>query len=151
LARTHEHREFETYSFSAAGAIVRAEAIRKSGGFWGELGIYNEEVDLSIRIIRAGYRILYEPRVAVFHCVSKQGRQGPSIYWHHQIRNWIWIFYRYYPPVERWRMVSLYIALYLIKSLSARQAAACSAGILAGLRRLDIIRGYDDKLTSSEL
>jgi N-acetylglucosaminyl-diphospho-decaprenol L-rhamnosyltransferase len=36
-AETHEYAEFETYSFSAAGALVRAEALRRVGPFWGEL------------------------------------------------------------------------------------------------------------------
>lgn len=49
---SHEFAEFETYSFSAAGAIARTEALRAAGPFWDELFIYNEEVDLSIRVLR---------------------------------------------------------------------------------------------------
>ena len=94
---SHERREFDTYSFSAAGAIVRARALRAVGPFWDELFIYNEEVDLSIRIIKAGYRVLYSPAVRVYHNVSQNGRVAPGEYWRLLIRNWIWIFYRYYP------------------------------------------------------
>ncbi|MDR3633694.1 MAG: glycosyltransferase [Isosphaeraceae bacterium] len=148
---THEHLDFETYSFSAAGAIVRAEAIRSVGGFWDDLNIYNEEVDLSIRMIRAGYRILYEPRVAVFHCVSNQGRLGSDAFWRFQIRNWIWIFYRYYPPVERWRMISLYVLLYLAKGVATRRLAACVTGIVEGLRAVDVISRFRDKLSPREV
>jgi len=149
--RTHERREFETYSFSAAGAIVRAEAIRAAGGFWEDLVIYNEEVDLSIRMIRNGYRILYEPGVAVFHCVSDQGRLGSDTFWRYQIRNWIWIFYRYYPPVERWRMVSVYVLLYLVKGVATRRLAACLRGIFEGLRGVDVISRFRDKLSPTEI
>ena len=54
----HRH-EFETYSFSAAGAIVRRQALRDAGLFWEQLFIYTEEVDLSIRILRGlSHRLL---------------------------------------------------------------------------------------------
>ena len=49
--------------------------------FWGDLFIYNEEVDLSIRVLAAGYRILYSPDVRVYHRVSPSGRIGTGIYW----------------------------------------------------------------------
>jgi GT2 family glycosyltransferase len=148
---THEHVEFETYSFSAAGALARTEALRRAGRFWDELFIYNEEVDLSIRVIRSGYRILYHPHVAVFHRAAAQGRIGPRTYWYYQIRNWIWIFYRYYPPAARVRKIAVYSVLYLIKSARAFRLRECVAGIAAGLARTDIIRRFDDKLSGPEL
>jgi colanic acid/amylovoran biosynthesis glycosyltransferase len=58
---THRNTAFDSYSFSAAGAIARAEALRDVGGFWERLFIYNEEVDLSIRMLRGGYRIVFAP------------------------------------------------------------------------------------------
>jgi GT2 family glycosyltransferase len=150
-ARTHRNVEFETYSFSAAGAIVRSDALRKAGAFWEDLEIYNEEVDLSIRIIRAGYRIIYFPLVPVFHCVSCCGRKGSNDYWRLQIRNWIWIYYRHFPPAVRWRKVILYVLVYLIKGLANRRVQACLSGIIEGLRATEIITRYRDKLTGAEV
>src|SRR5262249_32801850 len=100
-ASSHELREFDTYSFSAAGAIARTEALRAAGPFWDELFIYQEEVDLSIRMLKAGYRIVYSPLARVIHRVSEQGRIASGDYWRLQIRNWIWIYYRYYPARAR--------------------------------------------------
>ena len=60
-AATHQRTEFETYAFSAAGAAHPRDAIRAAGSFWDDLFIYNEEIDLSIRILRSGYRIIYYP------------------------------------------------------------------------------------------
>ena len=53
-ASSHELKEFDTYSFSAAGAIARTEALLAAGPFWDELFIYQEEVDLSIRNVEGG-------------------------------------------------------------------------------------------------
>jgi len=150
-ASTHEFQEFDTYSFSAAGAIARSEALHAAGPFWDELFIYNEEVDLSIRVLRAGYRILYLPSVRVYHCVSKNGRMATGAYWRLQIRNWIWIFYRHYPTYERIKNVYLYIPLYVIKGAFNRRLKDCLKGIVEGLRHKEIISRFPDKLTPEQL
>jgi GT2 family glycosyltransferase len=149
-ASTHELVEFDTYSFSAAGAMIRAEAIRDAGPFWDDLFIYNEEVDLSIRVIRAGYRIIYYPEARVYHTVSSNGRSGAATYWSFQIRNWIWIFYRYYSPFFCAVNIGEYIILYLIKSLLHGHLRACLSGIRAGLARSSIRRRFPEKLTREE-
>jgi N-acetylglucosaminyl-diphospho-decaprenol L-rhamnosyltransferase len=148
---SHELREFDTYSFSAAGAIVRARALRAAGPFWDELFIYNEEVDLSIRMVRAGYRILYSPEVRVYHHVSQNGRVAPGAYWRLLIRNWIWIFYRYYPARERLKKVVIYSIVYLIKGALNRRLSDCFKGIVEGLRRTEIIGQFPEKLTPDEV
>jgi GT2 family glycosyltransferase len=147
---THEHREFDTYSFSAAGAMVRSEAIRDAGRFWDALFIYNEEVDLSIRVLRAGFRVIYSPKVRVYHRPCTSGRMPAATYWHLQVRNWIWISYRYYSTLPRMRNILLHVGGYLIKGLVNGQLRACLSGILAGLVRTDIIRRFPDKLTREE-
>ena len=148
---SHEFAEFETYSFSAAGAIARTEALRAAGPFWDELFIYNEEVDLSIRVLRAGYRILYSPVARVYHRTSQNGRIAAGGYWRLQIRNWIWIFYRYYPTHTRLRKLYAYIMIYLLKGVLNRQLKDCLKGILEGLRHTEIIERFPDKLTPEEI
>jgi GT2 family glycosyltransferase len=150
-ASTHQLREFDTYSFSACGTIVRPEALHHAGMFWEELFIYNEEVDLSIRVLRAGYRIVHFPAVRVYHRPSTEGRCCKGTYWRYQIRNWIWIFYRHYPLVPRVRKVVIYIGVYLIKSAMKRQLTATVTGMIEGLRKTEIISRYPDKMTAEEV
>jgi GT2 family glycosyltransferase len=150
-ASTHEHIDFDTYSFSAAGAMIRAEAMQNAGPFWDDLFIYNEEVDLSIRILRAGYRIIYFPGARVYHTTSSHGRSGAATYWNFQIRNWIWIFYRYYSPFYCAVNIAEYIVLYLIKGLLNGHLPACLRGIRAGLASSSIRQRYPDKLNRQEM
>ena len=143
--------EFETYSFSGAGALLRTDAVRKAGGFWNELFIYNEEVDLSIGVFRGGHRIIYTPEVPVFHRSSPDGRVPTQRFFYYQIRNWIWILYRHYPFWPRVMRVSLLSAVYLIKGLRAGYAKACLRGIFDGLRGRHWIGHYTPKLSSEQI
>jgi GT2 family glycosyltransferase len=148
--RTHGDRSFDSYSFSAAGALVRADVLRAVGGFWERLFIYNEEVDLSIRVIRAGYRVVYEPAARVFHRPCADGRTTSDGYFRRQIRNWIWIFFRHYSGWRCWWKVTEYSALYVLKGLANRQLRACLAGILDGLRGRAIAAEFAEKLTAEQ-
>ena len=143
--------EFETYSFSGAGALLRTDVVRKAGGFWNELFIYNEEVDLSIGVFRGGHRIIYTPEVPVFHRSSPNGRVPTQRFFYYQIRNWIWILYRHYPFWPRVMRVSLLSAVYLIKGLRAGYTKACLRGIFDGLRGRQWIGHFTPKLSSDEI
>ena len=149
---THGNVGFDSYSFSAAGALARAEALRDVGGFWERLFIYNEEVDLSIRMLRGGYRIVYAPDARVFHRPATDGRAGSGNYLRLQIRNWIWIYFRYYPRLVCWWKVTSYSAIYLVKGVANRELMAAVRGIVEGLRHASIIREYaDDKLSYEQV
>ena len=150
-AAAFQHCEFETYSFSTAGALARADALRDAGPFWDQLFIYAEEVDLSIRILRAGFRIVYYPDVRVYHCPSKRGRAAAGDYFRFQIRNWIWIFYRYYPLVPCVLKILLYINIYIIKSVYAGCVKDCVRGIREGISHTEIIDRFPDKLSWREV
>ena len=143
--------EFETYSFSGAGALLRTDAVRQAGGFWDELFIYNEEVDLSIAIIRNGHRILYTPDIPVFHRSSPHGRVPTQRFYYYQIRNWIWILYRHYPFWPRVQRVALLSAVYLLKGLRAGHFTACLQGISDGLRGTQWVGQFASKLSTAQI
>ena len=66
--------------FLAGCYAVRADVAVESGGYRPEMKYGEEELDLSYRIIAAGYDILYEPRVVAYHWPEppaiRFGRQG---------------------------------------------------------------------------
>ncbi len=148
--RSHGDASFDTYSFSAAGALLRTDVLGRVGGFWERLFIYNEEVDLSIRVMRAGFRVVYAPDARVFHRPSCEGRAPGATYFRCQVRNWIWIFFRHYGGWRCWWKVAEYSALYIVKGAVNRQLRACFAGIIEGLRGRAIAGEFSDKLTPSQ-
>ena len=148
---THGRQSFDTYSFSAAGALIRADLFLSIGGFWEDLFIYNEEVDLALRVIRAGYRVEYAPAATILHRAAPTGRVAPGAYFYYQIRNWIWIFRRHYPALARQRKIALYCLLYIIKGLLAFRLGNVIRGIWDGLFRRRIVAAFPDKMTGAEL
>lgn len=61
-----------------AAMMVRRETLEKAGPMPEVYFLYYEELDWSVRIREAGYRIAYDPRATVFHKESATtGRQSP--------------------------------------------------------------------------
>jgi GT2 family glycosyltransferase len=57
----------ETVWVSGAAVLVRRSAFEAVGGFDARIFMYGEDVDLSWRLRAAGWRLLYQPKLAVIH------------------------------------------------------------------------------------
>ena len=63
---------------SACAAFYRREALLAAGGFPEHFGAYFEDVDLSFRLRRLGFEIVYDPAAVVWHRVSGSYGRVPS-------------------------------------------------------------------------
>ena len=66
------------FGASACAAFYRREAVLAAGGFPEHFGAYFEDVDLSFRLRRLGFEIVYDPAAAVWHRVSGSYGRKPS-------------------------------------------------------------------------
>jgi GT2 family glycosyltransferase len=57
--------------------MARREALAAVGGFDERFFLYEEDVDLCLRLRRAGWRVLYTPRAEVVHHLGKSMAQAP--------------------------------------------------------------------------
>lgn len=55
----------------SAGTVIRRDVVEQVGGFDGEYFYPAEDLDLSLRIHLAGYRVVYEPSLVVYHFESQ--------------------------------------------------------------------------------
>lgn len=79
---------FETTHFVGAGHMIRRDAFKQVEGYDDILFFMQEEMDLSERIINAGYRIVYSPDVVIGHKVSAEHRvQWTGKRWQFNVRN----------------------------------------------------------------
>lgn len=60
--------------FFTYGSLARAKALRSVGLFESLFGFYYEEVELSLRLLDAGYSIIYDPSLSVIHYQDERGR-----------------------------------------------------------------------------
>jgi GT2 family glycosyltransferase len=63
---------------SAAAAFYRRDALLAAGGFPEHFKAYFDDVDLSLRLRRAGYEVVYDPTAVVWHRVSGSYGKRPS-------------------------------------------------------------------------
>ncbi len=103
--------------FYTMGVAIRAAALEKTGHYPQRFRIYAEELDLSLRLIDAGYTILYDPDAAVLHHKTEQGRPvfGAN-YWHHNALNKSRVAWRLLPFPYPLTTTFIWCAAVLVKT-----------------------------------
>jgi GT2 family glycosyltransferase len=93
VLRDDHLRAVFVFGASGSSSFFRREALHRAGGFPEEFVAYFDDIDLSFRLHRAGYRIWYEPGSRVYHRVSAsygkprrellalQSRNEELVYW----------------------------------------------------------------------
>lgn len=62
------------------GCLVRREALLKlETGFIEEFNYYYEEVEFTLRLLDAGYKVMYDPELQVIHYADERGRNWQRI------------------------------------------------------------------------
>jgi GT2 family glycosyltransferase len=96
----HFKSSCKVFGASASSAFYRADVLRRVGGFPEDFGAYFEDVDLSWRIRRAGFRTMFEPASVVWHRVGSSYRKRRTLV-EQQSRNEERVFWRNVPNVWR--------------------------------------------------
>lgn len=103
---------FETTFFIGVGNAIRSEALDRAGTYPPSFEYGFEELDLSFRLLDAGYRIRYDPTACVRHRNSSSGRRSDSVMAKHRLTNRIKTTVRNLP----WRYVVVSTFLWTIHS-----------------------------------
>jgi GT2 family glycosyltransferase len=91
--------QFETYFILEGHSALRREAALKVGGYSSKFFLYHEGLDLALRLIDDGFRVVYTPDVSVIHHVAPDAERASRFYYC-SVRNGIWIAYQYLPFVS---------------------------------------------------
>ncbi|MGQ1947061.1 glycosyltransferase family 2 protein [Geofilum sp. OHC36d9] len=67
LGHLSEYEVSEVEVLSGACMVLRADAIAKCGGFDERFFMYGEDIDLSWRLKKAGFKIFYNPSISIIH------------------------------------------------------------------------------------
>lgn len=100
----------EVNTVSGSAVIVRRSVIDKTGYLFRPYFAYYEETDLFARIKRAGYKVIYDPELRIWHKngASSGAKDGSTFFFYHIFRNrymyvlrnfetrYLWSFFRSY-------------------------------------------------------
>lgn len=107
-------RECEVFGASASSAFYRTDVLRQVGAFPEQFGSYFEDVDLSWRVRRAGYRIVYRPDSTIWHRVGSSHRRGRALR-ERQSQNEERVYWRQVP--RPWRTLPLHLGVLMGKAI----------------------------------
>lgn len=122
--------------FIGAGHAIKKEVLDKAGIYQDDFMYGFEELDLSYRIVNAGYSILYAPNIIVQHKNSPSGRFSAGNIVRYYIRNRIRVVVSYL-PYKYWPSHLLVWSLYFLwRSLQCRALKNWFLGIRDAVRYL---------------
>lgn len=87
---------YPTHLFIGAGAAIKSAVLAEVGYYPEEYFLFMNEVDLSTRIIAAGYEVRYFPDIVTYHRSSPTSRIRELTYLL-SFRNIIWYYWKYFP------------------------------------------------------
>ncbi|NNF64264.1 MAG: glycosyltransferase family 2 protein [Acidimicrobiia bacterium] len=119
--------------FIGAGFAVRRSALSDVGTFDEALFYAGEELDLSYRLVDAGWEIRYEPAASVVHHASPAGRP-PGQYFFYHVRNRFRLAVRHLPIRYALSQMVLWSGFFFVKAIRSRRLGAASRGYAAGIR-----------------
>lgn len=93
-------REFETFRFIGAGHALRKSALDETGLYPESFFYGMEEFELSFRLMKVGYRIVYDPSFTVTHMKADNGRLVRRDVIERMYANKLFIAWRHLPIKE---------------------------------------------------
>jgi N-acetylglucosaminyl-diphospho-decaprenol L-rhamnosyltransferase len=109
-----------------AALALRTEAVKDAGGFDESYVMYNEEVDLCLRMAKRGWEVHYVPAARVAHAGGASTSQQRSVMAARYVRSTVALYRRHYTP---WQLAAT--TAILATALDARKARDRTRRVLA--------------------
>jgi GT2 family glycosyltransferase len=131
-----------SFFFPEGACMMRRDALLEAGGWFEPYYLALSELDVSTRMIAAGWDVRYLPTAPFDHMKASGGMRGIAGTLHYRIRNQIWYFWLRFPVGVAVLRIPFYLTFDLIES-SYRGVvrAAWLRGIADAWRERDRVRG----------
>lgn len=128
-------RASESFPVMGSGNLVRSSAWREVGGYESKFFLYRNDVDLALKLLRAGWRVSFRPEWNVWHD-SPHAASKSERWLRLATRNWVWLARRH---ESNWAVMAFAILLNLLSSLRAAgldvdRLGCVVKGLMEGLR-----------------
>lgn len=152
----------EVNTVSGSSVVVRRAAIDVTGYLYEPFFAYYEETDLFARMKRAGFRVLYNPELQIWHKngASSGAQGGSSFFYYHIFRNrFMYALRNFEQPYLRKFLRNYYVTWLkslpkiLVDTNRKRLGVAYTKAVLTTLLRLPVIlserKNLSEQLSSS--
>jgi GT2 family glycosyltransferase len=129
------------FGASASSAFYRRDALLRVGAFPESFGAYFEDVDVSFRLHRAGYRVWFEPAARVLHRVSASYGRPRRRLLEQQSHNEEQVFWRNLPGRDLVRALPVHLAALAGKAWRRWQEGSLMPFVWGRLRVLGKVPG----------
>ncbi|MEK7990677.1 MAG: glycosyltransferase family 2 protein [Thiotrichaceae bacterium] len=105
-------------AFVGCGFAIRRELFEQVGWYPREFFLYQNEIEVAIRVLQKHYEIYYDPQCRVIHRQSPVNRSNwRRVYY--PTRNTIWIIRRYFPLPQASYMIFSRLCFGLVRAIQA--------------------------------
>ncbi len=129
------NQEFETFRFIGAGHALRKSALDETGLYPESFFYGMEEFELSFRLMKAGYRIVYDPSFTVTHMKADNGRLVRRDVIERMYANKLFIAWRHLPIKEALLCAGAWAIKTLLDSRDPRSILRSVAAFTKNARR----------------
>src|SRR3989344_333638 len=91
------NKRVEVHAFSGASVIIRKKVFEDLGGFDEKYFMYYEDVDLSLRMKRQGWKIAYEPKSVIYHIHSGSSGEWSRVFSYNVEKNHLATLIKHFP------------------------------------------------------
>jgi N-acetylglucosaminyl-diphospho-decaprenol L-rhamnosyltransferase len=142
---------FPAFFFPEGGCLLRRDAFLEVGGYFEPFFFLGVEVELTTRLVGAGWEVRYFPQ-AVFDHLKDQASRAPSPARRRlMIRNQLWYFWLRFPLPLAARRAAGYLLFDLVQALYLRAPGAWIGGIADAWRDRRLVRGQRRPLPRAAL
>jgi len=108
----------DSIAFVGCGFAIRRELFKQVGWYPREFFLYQNEIEVAIRVMQEQYEIEYDPECRVIHRQSPVNRSNwRRVYY--PTRNTIWIIRRYFPLPQASYMIFSRLCFGLVRAIQA--------------------------------
>lgn len=105
-------KEADIHAFCGASFLIRKDIFNKMGGFDESFFLYYEDVDLSLRLKRMGWKIIYEPKSIVYHVHAGSSVEGSLLFLYNTEKNRLAVILKQFPIRVFLEELLMYVVLY---------------------------------------
>lgn len=130
------------FFFPEGACLARRDAFLDVGGFFEPYFFGSSEVDVTTRLLAAGWDVRYQPAAAFDHMKAEAGRTDGSLARRMRVRNQIWYFSMHFPWPMAVRRIPAYLAWDFVEcAWHGAIRTGWLGGIAAAWRQRAAIRG----------